>query len=103
MAKKIGTFSQREIAVALNNAVQKSLNTTRIGSLPDSRLRELRAYAQAIMDPLLNEHVDEGYLCEEELVAVMTICGLYVQLSRIMKTNKVPMASKTDLIFGEKA
>jgi hypothetical protein len=102
MAKKTGTFSQRDIAIALNNAVQRALNTTRLGPLPDERLRELRAYSQAIMDPLLEEHVGKGYLAAEELVAVMAICGLYVQLSEIMHTNKVPMASKTDLLFGEK-
>jgi len=93
MSKRKNTFSQREIATTLNNAVLRALKPTRIAELDDSRLRDLRAYAQAVVEPTM-AHANEGLLEYEELVAVLTTAALYVQLKYVMETDKVPMASK---------
>lgn len=101
MAKRKDTFSQREIASTLNNAVLRTLRPTRIPEIDDQRLRELRAYAQAIVEPTL-QHVGEGLLHPEELVATLVSAALFVHLKQVMGSDKVPMAPKTKTLM-EKA
>lgn len=93
MAKKKETFSQREIAAVLNNAVLRSLKPTRITELSDKRIQKLQDYAQALVEPTV-QHVEEGLLCYEELVAALSAAALFVHLKHIMGSDKVPMSSK---------
>lgn len=91
-------FTQREIGVALNNAVVHAMNPTS-GEIVDPRLRRLRNYTQAVVEPLI-EHTQEltpegaSLLEPEELVAVLVSSALFVHMSLIMKTDKMPMGAK---------
>jgi hypothetical protein len=88
MAKsKIETFSQREVQTVLNNAVLRTMAPTRLGAIPAERLRKLREYTEALLSPTF-EHVDEGYLKAEELVAVLSIGALFTQMLKVMNTLK---------------
>jgi hypothetical protein len=92
------TFSQREIQAVLNNAVLRTMSPTRIGPIPPERLRRLRAYTEALIEPTF-EHVEEGYMTAEELVAIFTIAALFTQMLRVMGTMKG--APAVNALFGE--
>jgi hypothetical protein len=91
-------FTQREIGVALNNAVVHAMTPTS-GEIPPDRLRRLRNYTQAIVDPLI-QHTQEisaegrPLLEPEELTAVLVTSALFVHMSLTMKTDKLPMGPK---------
>ena len=101
MAKRKDTFSQREIGSTLNNAVIRALKPTRIPEISDARLRDLRAYSQAVVEPTL-AHVTEGFLEYEELVGILVSAALFVQLKYVMQTDKMPAASRAKTLMEKK-
>lgn len=91
-------FTQREIGVALNNAVVHAMTPTS-GELSPERLRRLRNYTQAVVEPLI-QHTQEisaegrPLLEPEELTAVLVSSALFVHMTLTMKTDKLPMGAK---------
>jgi hypothetical protein len=84
---KTETYSQRDILAILNNAVLKTVSPTRTGPISKDRLRALRKYTEALIEPTF-EHVDEQYLTPEELVAIFSIASLFTQMIKVMGTLK---------------
>lgn len=99
------TSNQREISIALNNAISATLRPTRIGPIPEARLKRLHAVAKALIAPaqelLEPDKYQEAVLEPEELVAVLAVAALYVQLTNVMKTTKVPFAGLSKEMFDE--
>lgn len=98
------TSNQKEIAISLNNAIASALRPARLGPIPEPRLRKLHLIAQALIAPAVEllepENVGEDPpLQPEELVAVLTVAALYVQLSSVMKTFKVPFGGLSKEVF----
>ena len=99
------TSTQKEISISLNNAISAALRPTRLGPIPESRLRKLHEVAKALIAPaqeLLDpEEVGEAPPLEpEELVAILAVAALYVQLQNVMKTTRVPFAGLSKEIFN---
>ena len=99
------TSNQREISIALNNAISAALRPTRIGPIPEARLKKLHAVAKALIAPaqelLEPDKYGEGVLEPEELVAVLAVAALYVQLQNVMRTAKIPFAGLSKEVFDE--
>lgn len=93
-------FTQRELAEAANNLVVKALRPLSLGEIPEERLRKLRAYAQAVIKPCF-EHVEEGLLRPEELVAIGAVFTMYTQTALVMHTDKLPMAPLAGDMYDE--
>lgn len=99
------TFTQREIASALSNAVVQARHPTNLRIIPDERIRRLREYAQAACEAML-EHCDEQLedgsplLRPEELVLILSVGALWVQASRVMRSCSVPNQLCGDMLFG---
>ncbi len=106
--KSLPNFSVKERGIALNNAVVACLRPQG-AIISDARLRKLRAYAQALIKPLI-EHVtggvdDEGAfppcLSYEELTAILTSAALFVHLNHVLGSDKVPQKYVSDILYGE--
>ncbi len=101
------TNNQKEIAAALNNAVAAALRPARTGPIPEERLRKLHLVAKALIAPaqeLLEPDPDLGgssQLTPEELVAVMAVAAMYVHLTNVMKTVRVPFGGLAKEVFDE--
>jgi hypothetical protein len=97
------TYNEQEIGVALNNAVAAALRPESLGhEVPDARLRKLREYALAVVEAPL-EHVEEGLLTAEELVAILSVGSLFVHLHHVLETDRLPFARlAVDLYENEK-
>ena len=98
------TCSQREIAVQLNNSVSATLRPSRLGQIPEARLRKLHLIAQALIAPaqelLVPETPGDRPLFEpEELVACLTCAALYVQLNNVMGTSRMPFGNLAKDIY----
>ena len=102
---KIETNNQREISTALNNAVAAALRPARIGPIPEGRLKRLHLVAQALIAPAqeLLEPDQDGLsaLEPEELVAVLAVAAMYVHLTNVMNTTKVPFGGLAKEVFDE--
>lgn len=81
------TYSQRDIQAVLNNAVLRTTAPTRTGPIKPERLRALRAYTEALLEPAF-EHLDEGYMTAEELVHIFSVGALFTQMLKVMGTLK---------------
>ena len=103
MAKDDNTYNQKELTTAINNAVAAALKPSRIGQIPEGRLRRLSAISQALIEPAreLLEPPDGGdpVVEPEELVAILAVATLFVQLRDVVKTTKVPFAGLSKEIF----
>ena len=101
-------FTNREVSAFLNNAVIAALNPPLRevergayagGKIDEKRLQRLRHYTLAILAPLV-DHVNEGFLSDEELIAVL-ICGAqYLHRARILRTltyEQVPIVPELEL------
>ena len=99
------SFTQREVSVAVNNALAISMKPSRLGEIPGSRLKHLRAVAQALIEPavaLISVDDPESKLMEpEELVATLLSAALFIQLRHVIGTDKVPMARLSKEVFGK--
>lgn len=93
-------FSQKEIAESLSNAVVRALRPIALGEIPEKRLRDLREYAKALVE-ISFEHVEEGFLAKEELVAILTCSALYVQMDHVMGSVKIPMRKPAEELLGK--
>ncbi len=112
MKKELLTFSPKELSIALNNCVQACLRPTGVDILGTQlRRQKLREYALALIEPLL-EHVKEGTYEEDgkvyasplkpqELVAVLVTAGLFVHLTEVCGSEKVPMMATSSLLFKQ--
>lgn len=99
--KKTSSFSQREIASSANNLVIQSLRPASIGEIPESRLRKLRAYSQALIAPL-TKHLETGVFRPEEVVMILATGALFVQMRHVMRTDKIPSGQRVaDIYEGE--
>lgn len=96
MAEKL--HSAREIAIQLNNLTVLARMPATLGyAIPDGRLKKLRAYAEAIVDPLYR-HLDEDLLLPEELVFVLVACALMVQAGRVVGAGRLPAVEQAELL-----
>lgn len=98
------TNNQREIAAALNNAVAASLRPARLGPIPEARLKKLHLVAKALIAPaqeiLEGSDASGAVLLEpEELVAVLSVAALYVHLTNVMKTHRIPFGGLSKEVF----
>lgn len=85
------SYTQRDIADSLNNAVGRVLRPASLKMPDDERMGRLRRYAFYVLQPLL-EHVSDGLLKPEELTAILTSAAFFVHLKMTMKTDKFPNA-----------
>ncbi len=110
MKKDLNTFSPKEVGVALNNAVQAALHQTG-AEVGDVRLRKLRAYALALIEPL-SEHIDEQKYVEggvtyaaplsaEEAVVILLSAALVIHMRGVLGSDKLPMERVGDLVFKQ--
>ena len=103
MAKDDSTYNQKELTTAINNAVAAALKPSRIGPIPEGRLRRLTAIAKALIEPAreLTQPPDGGppAVEPEELVAILAVATLFVHLHDVVKTTKVPFAGLSKEIF----
>lgn len=106
--KSLPNYSVKERGIALNNAVTACLRPQG-AVLSEARLRRLRNYAQALIQPLI-EHVtggtdDEGEfpacLSYEELTAILVSAALFVHLNHVLGSDKVPQKYVTDILYGD--
>lgn len=104
------SFSQKEIGIAINNAVQASLNPQNYAIL-ETRLRKLREYSHALVEPI-TEHitgeVDEETgntlpptLRPEEAVVILLTSALYFHIKHVVGTEKLPTVKIAELLFEE--
>jgi hypothetical protein len=98
---KKNTFGAREIGDAINNVVIKSLRPASMGTIPEARLRKLRAYSQGLLAPLL-KHIDEDILRPEEVVMVLATAALFTQLKYVMRTDRLPMGPLVNELYEGK-
>tara|TARA_R110000868_G_scaffold295763_1_gene556051 strand:+ start:41 stop:391 length:351 start_codon:yes stop_codon:yes gene_type:complete len=103
MAKE-ETCSQRDIAVQLNNAIAATLRPARLGPIPEARLRKLHRIAQALIAPaqelLVPESAGESPIIEpEELVACLAVASLYVHLTNVMGTTRIPFGALAKEVY----
>jgi hypothetical protein len=96
--KQKNTFTQREVGDSANNLVVRAMKATSLGELSDARLRKLRTYSQAALAPML-KHVDEEVIRPEELVIILATAALFVQMTRVMRTSKMPMGPAVEDIY----
>ena len=100
---KDDTYNQKELTLALNNAVAAALKPSRIGPIPDNRLRRLSEISKALIEParelLVPDEDDVVILEPEELVAILAVATLFVHLRDVVKTTKVPFAGLSKEIF----
>lgn len=103
MAKEKNTFTPKEIGAALNNAVGAS-GVPWEGGFPEKRLRNLRAYALALIAPVTDD-LESELLRPEEAVFVLASAALIIHARDVQKTDKLPFldASKNALIDAELA
>lgn len=106
MRKQDSTFTPKEIATFLNNAVAASLRPNSLGEIPQERLRRLHEIAQALIEPLLElldeDSKDSGLIRPEEAVCILAAAALFVHLKEVMGTDKLPLAGVTDALYGKK-
>jgi len=100
------TNTQKEIAAGLNNAVAIALRPARLGPIPEARLKRLHEVAKALISPAVellepDELGDPPPLLPEELVVVLAVAAMYVHLSAVMKTTKVPFGGLAKEMFDE--
>jgi len=93
-----GGYTQREIAVALNNAVVATLRP-KVGAISADRMANLREYALAIIAPLL-EHLEEpDLLLPEELTAILAAAAMTIHCAKVMNGSRLPAGIATDHLF----
>ena len=92
MKTKSKTYTNKEIGVSINNAVQAAFGNITLKDLTDGRKRQLRGYIGAIIDGVL-EHRKEGLIGAEELVAVLASASLFVHVLLVAKSTekKLPL------------
>lgn len=89
-------FSQREIAIALNNCVTMASRPIKYGSFKQPELRKMREFAEALLEPvqeLMDLKDPEGVaaLSPEKAVYVLLAAALYVQTAKVQnKTGVLP-------------
>jgi len=82
------SFTKREIAEAINNAVILAKQYSDEG-ITDRRLARLKNYTAALFEPLLGE-IDQGYLAAEEAVFICLAGGLFIQAGKVLGSDKLP-------------
>lgn len=87
--KKRTTYTSKEIAVSLNNAVGASSNSIATVSQGEDKKRRIRNYTMELA-LLLKEDVDEGFLKIEELVQALASAALFLQCAYVLKSVKLP-------------
>lgn len=94
------TWTQKEIAAAISNAVVQAKHPNSLKVIPEARMRRLREYALAACEVML-ENSDEGLLHPEELVLILLSGALYVQATRVMKSVNVTHLDLGKLLFDK--
>lgn len=98
------TWTQKEIAAAISNAVIQAKHPNSLKVIPDVRLGKLREYAMAACAAML-EHTEEQLpdgkmlLYPEELVLVLLSGALFVQATKVMKSVHVTNLDLGKLLF----
>jgi hypothetical protein len=82
-------FTPKEIAVALHNTALMT-QASKVGRISEPRMRRLREYTEALLEPV-REHLGEELLRPEELVFVLTTAALIVQQLHVLGTDKLPL------------
>lgn len=89
--EKSDTFTQKEIATSINNAIVFAKAPNRLGVIVEDRLRRLRNYSEALFAPL-DAEIEDEYLRPEEAVLICLCGALYMQMKHVMGTDKIPMS-----------
>jgi hypothetical protein len=88
--------TQKEIGIALNNAVQAISSSAELRKLSDSRKKQLRNYLSAILDVIL-EHRKKEHLTSEELVFVLSSGALFSFVWLVTKGSESKLAMYQDV------
>ena len=91
------SFTPQEIGVALNNAVVAAFRPQN-GEISEARLRTLRAYTQAATEVMF-EHVEEGLLTAEELVAVLAAAALFAHGTAVFQGKNMPKMEESKFLM----
>ncbi len=95
-------YSKRAIGEALNNLVVMTQNpATLTKPLTDGRIRNLRDYTRALIQPALDQ-VEDGDIKPEEVIFALSSAALWFHAFRIMKTDKLPMIPSTKDFFDKR-
>ena len=98
------SYTQKEIASAISNAVVQAAHPNSLKFIPHERLRCLREYAQAACEVML-EHTEETLpddrplLRPEELVLILLSGALFVQSVKVMNNMNVNNLELGKLLF----
>jgi len=93
--KDKNTFTQKEIASSINNAIVFAKAPNRTGEISEARLKKLRNYSIALFTPLMAE-IDEEFVSPEEAVLICLTGAMFFHMKYIMKTDKMPVASTVE-------
>lgn len=85
-------YSNKEIGVALNNALVATFGSAALSELTEGRKAKLREYTRAIIDAVL-DHRKQGLLTAEELVSVLTATALMVHVLLVAKGGAGKLAA----------
>ena len=102
------SYTCKELGVLLNNAVAASLNLED-KAVPEARLRRLREYSQALLEPLLEHLKDQTYeeegitypapLAAHELVSILQSAALYTHMLYVVGSEKLPQSKVAESLF----
>jgi hypothetical protein len=109
VADNTENFNQKEIAVAINNAVVMAKSPKRLGEISSKRLAQLYEYAVALFDPLKEEvvaglDVSDGSavvrLEPEEAALICLLGSMFFHTKYVMKSDKLPVFKEVRALLG---
>lgn len=84
MPKNSKHYTQKEIGIALNNALVATQAQGPLADMTELRKKKLRHYLLATLDPII-EYVKEGHISAEELVVILQSGALFVYVFMAVK------------------
>lgn len=96
MKPKSKSYNNKELGAILNNASAAAFGTQALKSLGEPRKRQIRHYLAAVLEGVI-DHVKEGHLKAEELVAVLQAGALFVHVLLVEKSGESRLPVYQDL------
>lgn len=115
---KTDTFNQKEIAVAINNAIAFAKSPKKLGTITEKRLARLYEYATLLFKPLSDElvapeelpfqdnpelHLTLAEIIKPEEAVLICLCGaMYFHALKVMGTTKLPAMDSVGSLLEKK-
>lgn len=97
--EKSKLYSNKEIGVALNNALVASQGYPALKDLTELRRKKLHGYLTAILDAILEQRKD-GLLKAEELVFIFQAGAIFLHVNLISGGSEKRLAAYEDMASG---